>query len=252
MNAETTASKVNRLLQKSRQAFRIYSSMSKSAKAEHNEFADMQAIEWRNINAELVRQLTHIVDKFAAKSLALQIARMRDSLLADYRRVEAELNAEHREIIACAQRADFIRVAQLSRILISKKAFVQAAQAASHELSLIIDDKPAHLSEHASSQNVAKQHSSKLSISHLGKDQSLGVDDLPIAPVSTQTCVSSGSQERELIEGSQFDNVKFSNTGKLLKTSSESSGAQDILSKSEQESDDLLFPRMAKVIPLRR
>jgi len=143
MSDDTTASKVNRLLQKSRQAFRIYSSMSKSAKAEHNEFADMQATEWRNINAELIRQLTHIVEKYSAKNLVAQIARMRDILLADFRRVESELNNEHRDILSSAERGDFVQVAQQARVLISKKAFVQAAQAASHELSLILEEKPA-------------------------------------------------------------------------------------------------------------
>lgn len=141
MNQETTASKIHRLLQKSRQAFRIYSSMSKSAKAEQNAFADMQAIEWKNINAELIRQLSHIVERYSGRHLSIQIARMRDQLLSDFRRVEAELNTEHREIISSAERGDFIRVAQLARGLISKKAFVQAAQAAGHELSLIIEDK---------------------------------------------------------------------------------------------------------------
>lgn len=215
MNGETTASKVNRLLQKSRQAFRIYSSMSKSAKAEHNEFADMQAIEWKNINAELIRQLTHIVEKYATKSLALQIARMRDLMLSDYRRVEAELNSEHREIIACAQRADFIRVAQLSRILISKKAFVQAAQAASHELSLIIDDKSISSEEEILTSSHNKQPGNSR------YENELPVEGLQFSPSA-------------VIPISHSDEVKTS---------------ADI---NYEEEEAFLFPRLAKVIPLRR
>lgn len=224
MNEETTVSKVSRLLQKSRQAFRIYSSMSKSAKAEHNEYADMQAVEWRNINSELVRQLTHIVEKYSAKNIALQISRMRDILLSDYRRVESELNSEHREIISCTQRGDFIRVAQLARALISKKAFVQAAQAACHELSLIVDDSQISLSNlHA--ENQAREN----------KRQQGFLDQIAADP---------SLKERS---GRGDFSLPFNNSVTEARPPSPTSQEQVHF---EDESE--LFPRMAKVIPLRR
>lgn len=250
MNGETTASKVNRLLQKSRQAFRIYSSMSKSAKAEHNEYADMQAVEWKNINAELVRQLTHVIEKYSAKNLNIQIARMRDIMLSDYRRVEAELNAEHREVIACAQRADFIRVAQLSRILISKKAFVQAAQAASHELSLIIDDKivnsrdeSAHIVQSHNIQTLA--HNIQTLAHNMQTPALIKEKDMPVDGINSSSIIQPNSGNNN---SGSYSHSNHQLTNSSLANNSIASSSEDRF----VEDENVAFPRMAKVIPLRR
>jgi hypothetical protein len=147
MSDYTITSKVNRLLQKSRQAYRIYSAMTKTAKAEHNEYSELQAVEWMNINAELVKQLSKVVEQHAVKGLTANIAKIRHSLSVDLSHAEHDLERDQNELLICAQRGDFIRSAQLSRSLISRKSFVQASQAAVHELQLITGTAPLAQSE---------------------------------------------------------------------------------------------------------
>jgi hypothetical protein len=55
-----------------------------------------------------------------------------------WRTSESELVQSQRELIACAERGDFIRAASLSINLVSLKARVQAGQAAHHELDMLI------------------------------------------------------------------------------------------------------------------
>ncbi len=137
MSDNTVASKLNRLLQKSRQAYRIYSAMSKSAKNEGNLYSELQANEWLKANADLVKQLSLLIDERSCKNLSQRLNRIRFNLEEEYLKAESNLESEQQDLVACSKRGDFVRCAQLSTSLISKKGFIQATRAAAHELQLI-------------------------------------------------------------------------------------------------------------------
>ncbi len=122
------------LLQRSRQAHRLYSSMERSQKGEAAEYTEMQAAAWRLVNAELVKQLTSLLDGPHTRQLPMQVAHLRDRFLAEFREAETALNQRHREVVVAAERGDFIRTALVSRTLVATKARSQAASAACSEL----------------------------------------------------------------------------------------------------------------------
>ena len=75
MEAQTFKSRLISLLQRSRQAARMYSEMRRSN--DKLNYADLQIKEWKNINLELVDELSILLDDFydqkilIAKSFAL-------------------------------------------------------------------------------------------------------------------------------------------------------------------------------------
>jgi hypothetical protein len=138
MNGETFRSRLIKLLQRSRQAHRLYLSMEKMQRGEAAEFTEMQAASWRSVNAELIRELTVLLDAPHSRHIANQVVVLRDRFLAQYRDSETALNRRHREVINAAERGDFIRTAVVSRALVGLKASSQAAFAAFSELDEVV------------------------------------------------------------------------------------------------------------------
>jgi hypothetical protein len=108
--------------------------MERGQRGDAAELSEMQAAAWRVVNAELVQQLSSMLDAPHTRHLVLNARRLRDRFFADLREGESHLNAQHRELILCAERGDFIRAAVLSRNLVSSKAKAQANNAAFTEL----------------------------------------------------------------------------------------------------------------------
>jgi len=135
MESETLRSRLLKLLQKSRQAYRLYTSMGRMPRGvEGAEHTEMQAAEWRSINAELIKGLSEVLAKATPRELVAGILSLRESFQISFRNAEAELNTKQRELIAAAEKGDFVKAAVVGRVLISSKARVQALQAAHHEL----------------------------------------------------------------------------------------------------------------------
>lgn len=134
MDGETFRSRLLTLLQRSRQAHRLYSSMERGQRGDAAELSEMQASAWREVNAELVQHLSSMLDAPHTRHLLSNVRRLRDRFFADLREVESQLNEQHRELVRCAERGDFIRTAVLSRTLVSSKARAQANNAAFTEL----------------------------------------------------------------------------------------------------------------------
>ena len=151
MDNQTFRSRLVELIQKSRKAMRLYTTMGRtlgmrgneargadSDTRGANEYAELQAAEWRSVNAELVKKLSSFAESPNAKKLVSDVLHFRDHLHAEFRMAEAELKSKQRDLLFAAENSDFIKAALLSRDLVSLKARTQAAQAAHHELESVI------------------------------------------------------------------------------------------------------------------
>ncbi len=143
MENQTFRSRLVELIQKSRKAMRLYSSMGRTLVRPGEtraaaEFADVQTNEWRGVNAELVKRLSFLVELPQTKMLISDVLALRDQLYSDFRINEADLRTKQRDLIFSSEHGDFIKAALLSRDLVVLKAKVQATQAAHHELDAVV------------------------------------------------------------------------------------------------------------------
>lgn len=130
--------KLSELLQKSRQAIRLYTSFSKSH-AESTEYTELQANEWKNVNSELVKQLSFMLNSAEQKRLVPDVFNFRDRIQSEFRQLETDLHEKQQELIRASEHGDFIKAATLSRNLVVIKARMQASGAAQHELQNVIE-----------------------------------------------------------------------------------------------------------------
>jgi hypothetical protein len=161
MTNSTLQSRALQLLQKSRQAFRLYSRPDRSQSGastfhssshtshgkESGEPQELQRQEWRNVNAELIRTLGRILDATSTKHLAQELHGLRESFLMRYRESQASLRQQQEALIASAERGDFLAVPKAGYSLISLKALGQAQQAAIHELDALLGPYKSNVGE---------------------------------------------------------------------------------------------------------
>jgi hypothetical protein len=102
------------------------------------ELSNAQVAEWREINSLLLRKLTESADSPSTKKLVYDVFALRSEFQSLWRTSESEMVQLQRELIASAERGDFIKASGLAVNLVSLKARVQAGQAAHHELDLLI------------------------------------------------------------------------------------------------------------------
>ncbi len=141
MESESFRARVMALIQKSRRALRLYNSAGTASnlKADNTtELSAAQVLEWREVNSLLLRKLSEAVESPNTKKLIYDVFALRNEFQTVWRTSESELVQSQRELIACAERGDFIRAASLSVNLVSLKARLQAGQAAHHELDMLI------------------------------------------------------------------------------------------------------------------
>jgi hypothetical protein len=142
MESETFRSRVLALIQKSRRALRLYTNSAGQAMARVEgaspELSAAQVAEWREVNSLLLRKLTDSIEAASTKKIVHDIFALRNEFQTLWRTSESELVVQQRELVAAAERGDFIKASTLSTSLVSLKARVQAGQAAHHELDLLI------------------------------------------------------------------------------------------------------------------
>jgi len=142
MESESFVSRVMSLIQKSRRALRLYNSAGSASfvrmEGVSAELSGAQVAEWREINGVLLRKLTEAADAPNTKKLIYQVFSLRNEFHSLWRTSESELVLAQRDLIASAEKGDFIRATTLSTQLVSLKARVQAGQAAHHELDSLI------------------------------------------------------------------------------------------------------------------
>jgi hypothetical protein len=141
MESESFRARVMALIQKSRRALRLYNSAGTVSNLKLESAAELSASqvqEWREVNSLLLRKLSEAVESPNTKKLIYDVFALRNEFQTIWRTSESELVQSQRELIACAERGDFIRSASLSVNLVSLKARLQAGQAAHHELDMLI------------------------------------------------------------------------------------------------------------------
>lgn len=139
MEYQTLRGRISKLSKKCRKAIRLYSNMGRAGSPASNELSEAQIEEWKNINTELLRELSTMIESLGSSELALEVYALRDRFYSCWRMVETELHSKQKSLIAAAENADFVRAALLGRELVALKARVQASAAAHHELQEIID-----------------------------------------------------------------------------------------------------------------
>ena len=141
MESESFRARVLALIQKSRRALRLYSSAGTITGSKGEPTSDLSAVqvlEWRDVNGLLLRKLSHAAESPNTKKLIYDVFALRNEFQSIWRTSESELVQSQRELVACAERGDFVRACSLATSLVSLKARVQAGQAAHHELDLLI------------------------------------------------------------------------------------------------------------------
>jgi hypothetical protein len=142
MESESFRSRLLALIQKSRRALRLYNNTGGQSivrmEGTSAELSAAQVSEWRDINSLLLRKLTDTADSASTKKLVYDIFALRSEFQSLWRGSESELVQQQRDLIASAERGDFIKASGLATSLVSLKARVQAGQAAHHELDLLI------------------------------------------------------------------------------------------------------------------
>lgn len=143
MDNLTFRERVFDLLQRSRKAVRLYSSMSRHSDKGHTDktgqLAELQISQWHSINHELVRELSRMLEDPASRKLAAGVFELRDSFFNTWKESEELVFHKHKELTHAMEHGDYIKCAVVSSELISGKARLQAAQAAHHELSQLIE-----------------------------------------------------------------------------------------------------------------
>lgn len=139
MENETFRTRLFNLLQKSRKAVRLYTSMAGGINGEApSELQEEQAAEWRAINSDLLKQLSLALDQPNARQLAAGACNLRDHFYSMWRLADSELQIRHGELVSASENGDYMRAASLARELVVLKARGQAAQAAHHEIDSVI------------------------------------------------------------------------------------------------------------------
>lgn len=138
MEQHTFRSRLAHLMQKCRKALRLYSSVKQLDNGEASDLSELQVLEWRQVNAELLRQLSVALSNPNIKTLTNDVFLLRDRFQAEWRMAETEQHGKQAQLLAVAEKGDFIRAAVLCRELVTVKARTQAAQAAYHELQELL------------------------------------------------------------------------------------------------------------------
>jgi hypothetical protein len=155
MDSITLRSRLLKLLQKSRKASRLYSSVDSSDGS--SEPRELQAKQWKLVIGELLHELSTTLESPNPKRVLQQAFSLRDRFYTDFRLSESELKRLQHELVNCSEVGDFTRAMSLSRELVSLKAKLEASQASYHELSEILSRAKAPDTEFIDNQNLVAQ-----------------------------------------------------------------------------------------------
>jgi hypothetical protein len=141
MDTHTLRSRIVELMQRSRKAMRLYATMGRNQSGRSGasaEFSELQAEEWKSVNADLVKNLGAALDEPHPRKVVYAVLAVGERLCAEFRRLEAEVHLAQRDLIHAAENGDFVKAAVCSRQLVISKARLQATEAAQHELETVI------------------------------------------------------------------------------------------------------------------
>jgi hypothetical protein len=149
MDSVQLRSRLLKLLQKSRKAVRLYSSVdttllagkqlvSADGQISEAKVREIQSEAWKTVTTELMRDLSAALENPNPKRLVHDLYALRDRSYSDWRLAEAELHCHQRDLVTAAEASDFIKASMLSTKLIRMKAHYQASQAVYQELQEVL------------------------------------------------------------------------------------------------------------------
>jgi hypothetical protein len=214
-----------------------------TANQEGAEYTELQAEEWKSVNAELLRQLGACLDQPNPRNILPGVMALNDRFRNNMRLLQTEVAELAQALLQAAVGHDFVKAAVASRKLVILRSRFQATQAAQNELeqtlrkAKVIDDRaPIELSN-----EVADTHPSYTS-----------------ATGAVQTQIEKSVEEQEdqanLQKHPQIRDGRIS-VEDTVRLRAAAASLHSIMEgtyepKSSADSDD--SPAMAKVIPLRK
>jgi hypothetical protein len=153
MDSVQLRSRLLKLLQKSRKAVRLYSSVdttlvgkylvSGDGQISETKVRELQSDEWKRVTTELMRDLSSALENPNPKRLVHDLYALRDRSYSDWRLAEAELHRHQKDLVTAAETSDFIKASVLSIKLIRMKAHFQASQAVYQEMQEVLSKSSA-------------------------------------------------------------------------------------------------------------
>jgi hypothetical protein len=129
-------SRIVHLLQRSRKAVQLYSSVGQASKrGSMRELSELQAEEWRATNEDLVSALVKIATINVPRIAAFNLAKLCERLVAEVALMIRSNEEKQDALILAAQNGDFVQAAITAAKLVSGKAYVQSKEAALAETS---------------------------------------------------------------------------------------------------------------------
>ncbi len=110
-----------------------------SFKALQVELTSLQLSQWQSVNTDLQRQITAILDRPHSRLLGSETVEIRDRFYGMWRAYEADLRQKQIDLAEAVSRGDFVRAAILAKATVMLKAREQAAEAAQHEIQVIVE-----------------------------------------------------------------------------------------------------------------
>lgn len=141
MSQEPFSTRLASLVQRARQAARLYASIERSASGAEspNEEKSSQAREWRVSNEILLNRIAHLMGSRPVTAVApREVAGILHQFEGEAVEWSSELSGGQTQLVEHASAADYIATARLARDLVSLKARSQAATAIVHELKTLL------------------------------------------------------------------------------------------------------------------
>jgi hypothetical protein len=132
----TLQSRALTLLTRCKKAIRLYSRSHKHLRTERDKLAEVQIARWREANEQLFGDLFNLLSPSARKDIQLrrEIELIESRYAVVLRGLESEFERKRGELQRAIDREEFIVAAELSAVLVSSRATVQASRAALSEL----------------------------------------------------------------------------------------------------------------------
>jgi len=131
-------SRLVQLMQRSRKALRLYSSVERLPGDNTSELAELQVSEWRRVNSELLKELNLAISHPNQKRMVSEVFGIRDQFYGEWKLAEAEMHQKQQLLLEASENGDFVRASVLARDLVTLKSRTQACQAAHHEVQEVI------------------------------------------------------------------------------------------------------------------
>ncbi len=137
MDSGTFKTRLVSLLQKSRQAVRLYTEMERSQ--DKLNYSDLQIFEWKSVNSELVKELYDLLDSFYnQKNLVAKTFAIVERFQIEQASLNNDMDKMKSELLLSSKNSDFAKSADLALKLVAVKAKNQALQAVLHELKNVV------------------------------------------------------------------------------------------------------------------